>query len=637
MIIFAQQTLLLLKRLLLVWGMFVAGRLYFYLHNLEYFTSAWPHEVIKSFFYGVHFDVSALIYFNLPLIILHLLPGNFATSRLNEKIMKYYFFVINGLLMFSNFMDAEYFRFTGKRTTSDIFSFIGMSEDIYYLIPRFVYDYWYIILIWLLIMFLVWSLYPEASRVTSEKRTVTLKKIAAHTLMLLLALTFFISLARGYRLKPLRVISATNYVSAGNIPLILNTPFTIMKSFNKERIKVPEYFSMEEAEYHFSPIHQLSGTNTRNKLNVVLIIMESFSKEFSGYLTGTKGYMPFLDSLMQESLNFPNAFANGKKSLEALPAILSSIPALTETPFVSSPYSSNPVHSLSGQLSRHNYHSSFFHGGINGTMGFDNFSRLAGIDHYFGKTEFNDDKYYDGNWGIYDEEFFQYFAGNLNTFPEPFFSCFFSLSSHHPYTIPEKHRGRFPKGEHQIHESIAYSDYSLKRFFETIRDDPWFENTLFIITADHTARSLSSYYQNRIGDYAIPILYYHPGNPDLRRTDNRLTQHIDIMPSVLDYIDIDDSFISFGRSVFSEQNDRFVINYLNKVFQYMEDDWVLFHDGEKSIGLYNFITDSLLQNNYLLLPDGTSQAVNKNHLENRLKSIIQQYNYRLVNNALKVE
>ena len=635
--IFLRQIVLLGQRLALILGMFFIGRLFFYLHNLRYFAPAWPDEVLKSFFYGVQFDVSALVYFNLPFIILHLMPGNFFRGRISEKFLKYFFITVNGLLLLSNLMDAEYFRFTGKRSTSDIFAYLGISDDILNLIPRFIYDYWYILIIWLVLLFAAWKLYPRAIPVKSQNGFLTGKRVMAHTIMMLLVTAFLISLARGYRLKPLRVITAANYVSAVNMPLILNTPFTIMKSFNKQHLRVPEYFPPQEAELIFYPVHSNIRSSGEEKPNVVVIIMESFSKEYSGYLTGMDGYMPFLDSLMQESLHFPYAFANAKKSLEALPAILASIPALMETPFVSSPYSANKINSLPRQLKNAGYHTSFFHGGINGTMGFDDFARLAGIDNYYGKNEFGNDHYFDGYWGIYDEPFFLYFAGKLNTFPRPFFTSFFSLSSHHPYILPDKHKGMFPEGDLPVHKTIAYADYSLRMFFESAKDQPWFENTLFVITADHTYQSVHPYYRNRVGDYAVPILYYHPGNPGLKGKSLRITQHSDIMPSVLDYVDAEGRFVSFGSSVFSEKEKGFAVNFLNHLYQYLEDEWVLFHDGEQATGLFNFRSDSLLQRNYLKLPENEYSDIPGEHLEKRLKSIVQQFNYRMVNNRLTAD
>jgi phosphoglycerol transferase MdoB-like AlkP superfamily enzyme len=632
--VFYSQFLLLGKRLLLILLLFFLGRLYFYLYNIHYFVAAWPGEVLKSFLYGIHFDISAIIYLNLPFILLHLIPVNFVSTRPGEIILKFYFFLVNGVLVFSTLMDSEYFRFTGKRTSSDFFSYMVISDDLANLIPRFIYDYWYILFIWFLLMIVAWKIYPLKDRNIIKESSFSPGGIIAHYFAALLAAAFLISLARGYRLKPLRVITASNYVSPANIPLILNTPFTIMKSFNKKQLTIPAYLTMESAESIFSPLHELPGKGRIKNTNVVLIIMESFSSEHSGFLTGSTGHMPFLDSLMQHSLLFTNAFANAKKSIESLPAILASIPALMDTPYVSSPYSSNTINSLPGKLRELGYHTSFFHGGINGTMGFDNFAKVAGVERYFGRNEFGNDSYHDGYWGIFDEEFFQFFAGKLNTFSQPFFSCLFSLSSHYPYIIPEKHREAFPRGPDPILASISYADYSLRKFFDTVKHEPWFENTLFVITADHTAQSYQPYHQNRVGDYSIPMVYYHPGDPGLQGRNDRLTQHIDIMPSVLDYLDTGSRFISFGTSVFSNQDNGFVINYLNGLYQLMEDDRIIFFDGKICTGLYNFRQDSLLGNNYLeyhALPDHSEMMLEK------LKSIIQQYNYRLLKNKMRPE
>lgn len=634
MLLFSRQLALLGKRLLLILGLFFCGRLFFFIYNIQHFAPAWPEDVLKSFFYGLQFDISAIIYFNLPLILLHFVPPGSFSGRINERIIKYYFITVNSLLVLSNFLDSEYFRFTGKRTGSDIFSYMGINNDILKLVPRFIYDYWYILLIWALIMSAAWRIYPLASFACRQKRYLSPKRIVIHSLAALLAIAFMLSLARGYRLKPLRVITATNYVSARNIPLILNTPFTILKSFNKQHLVVPDYFPEGNASSGYSPVRTAVGNGKNRKVNVVVIIMESFSKEFSGYLTGSKGYMPFTDSLMQHSMVFPNAFSNSRTSIEALPSILASIPSLMETPFVSSPYAANTINSLPGQLGLQGYHTSFFHGGRNGTMGFDDFTRLAGVNNYFGKDEFEDDNYYDGYWGIYDEEFFQFFEDKINTFPKPFFSCFFSLSSHHPYLLPEKHRDRFPEGDHLIHKTIAYADYSLRMFFKAAKKEPWFKNTLFVITADHTAQSDDPFYQNGIGGYAVPIIYYHPGNPKLTGKNPRLTQHIDIMPSVLDYVNYSGHFISFGNSVFSGTDKGFAVNYLNRLYQYKEGDWIYFHDGEQERGLYNYREDSLLVNNYAKNYDGIPENIDITYLEERLKGIIQQYNHKMVNNML---
>ena len=112
-------------------------------------------------------------------------------------------------------------------------------------------------------------------------------------------------------------------------------------------------------------------------------------------------------------------------------------------------------------------------------MGFDNFAYAAGIDEYYGMNEYVKNKDFDGNWGIFDEEFLQFYATKLNSFKEPFVSSVFTLSSHHPYTIPEKYKGKFRKGPLKILEAVSYSDFSLRQFFKTASKMSWYENKTY--------------------------------------------------------------------------------------------------------------------------------------------------------------
>ena len=202
-----------------------------------------------------------------------------------------------------------------------------------------------------------------------------------------------------------------------------------------------------------------------------------------------KGYTPFLDSLMGHSKSFTYAIANGRKSIDGLPSVISSIPSLG-VPYFLSPYSGNRINSLASLLGAEGYHTSFFHGAPNGSMGFNAFMNLAGVDHYYGMDEYGNADDFDGLWGIWDEPFLQFYADKLNTFPEPFMSSFFSVSSHHPFEIPDEYEDRFEGGPLPIHRCIQYTDFALKRFFEKASTMPWYKNTLFVITADHTSSNI---------------------------------------------------------------------------------------------------------------------------------------------------
>ena len=409
--------------------------------------------------------------------------------------------------------------------------------------------------------------------------------------------------------------------------VVLNTPFSILKTIGKnESLIVPKFFDEGELNTIFNPIYETYPTSAPLKTNVVLIILESFGDENIHV-----GQTPFLDSLITESMYFKNGFANGRLSIDAVPSILSSIPSLMQNSVITSSYSLNDVYGLPKILKDNGYETSFFHGAFNGSQKFDQYSKVAGFDHYFGKNEYVGPEAFDGKWGIFDEEFFQFFGKKLGEFKQPFFSTIFTISSHNPYIIPEKHKGKFPKGTTKVMETIAYTDYSLKLFFESIKDQDWYQNTLFVVTADHTFSEASDDAHNTsIGRFEIPILFFNPSDPNLKGENLKNLQQTDILPSIVDYLNIKTKMVTFGKSYQSDKD--FVVYYLNEMYHYIKGDYYLKFDGKNAVALYNFQNDKLLKNN--LIDHDNKRVV---EMERFIKAYIQSFNSRMVANQLIVK
>jgi len=389
--------------------------------------------------------------------------------------------------------------------------------------------------------------------------------------------------------------------------------------------------SGDEANKYAPVYHKNREGNRFSKLNVVIIIVESLSREFVGKLNSFPGYTPFLDSLSSEGLLCTNAFANGTRSMEAVPAILASIPNLMDDSYIFSVYQGNTINSIGSILRNCGYQTSFFHGGTNGTMGFDSFIKLSGIEQYYGRTEYNNENDYDGFWGIPDEEFLQFTARKLNEISSPFCATIFTLSSHHPYSMPSKHKNDFQGGTLPIHRTIMYTDYSLRKFFETTSTMSWYKNTLFVITGDHTpAETEHPYYRTKVGLYALPIIFFQP-NSNLRGEYNSITEHIDIMPSILDYIHYDDEYAAFGKSIFDTTLTHYSTNYVNDFYQILDNEYVLQFTADNKSRLYDYHVDTTLSRNLI-----DSKPDVGLRLEKHLKALIQNYNYTLIHNALTV-
>ncbi|MDP4207422.1 MAG: LTA synthase family protein [Bacteroidota bacterium] len=504
-----------------------------------------------------------------------------------------------------------------------------MSNDTLILLPQFIKDFWFIALTWLAcvlggILAIRRSPFRETGRYDFD-----LKAWAKVIVAFIFVVGLLFAGARGLGLKPVRIISAARYTSTANVPLILNTPFTILQTLNEEEIKPVVYFDEKKLSSIYTPEQQFHGLGVKKRTNVVIIILESFSKELIGLLNDGKGYTPCFDSIARQGLIYENAFANGKRSIEAVPAILAGLPAFMDDSYISSRFSGNRLIALPTILDKEGYHTSFFHGGRNGTMGFDEFAHIAGIKQYYGLNEYKGEGAFDGNWGISDEEFLQFYAKTLNTFPQPFFSTVFTLSSHNPYYVPAKYAHSFNDAPNNLLKALRYADYSLGKFFQTISKMPWYKNTLFVMVADHTGEVQNKAYNTSSGLFQIPIVFYHPGDNTLHGVSKRINQQTDIMPSILDYLGINRPFLAFGKSIFSTEKPDYAVNFLGGIYHYFQGSYMLLFDGDKSTGLYDFINDKPLKNN--LLKDSAQLA---SGMEEKLKAMIQQYNSRLFNNTM---
>lgn len=615
--------IVLFKRLLVVLLLYSLARLLFFFFNYHYFNEASFSQLSYFFLCGLRFDCCAIAISNLVFIVFHLFPVKIFYTRFYQVVLKVLFYLVNIAAFIFNAIDFIYFKFSNKRTTADFFKLFSLGEDMGNTIPRIIADFWYVLIIVAAITLLVIWLYKKTNPINKPVRSA---KLYAWLLIIPTVLLFIVASRGGIQYIPINILSASQYATPQYASLLLNTPFTIIKTLGKPGLEIKRYFTEDELENNFSLKRAYGNKQPFNPVNVVVIIMESFSKEYIGILNKNNGYTPFLDSLITKSLLFNNAFSNGKKSMEGIPAIVAGIPQLMSEPYITSAYNGNAMPTLASELRKKNYSTWFFHGGVNGTMGFDRFAKTGGFENYIGKNEYPVKVDFDGNWGIYDEPFFQYFSKRLGDIKSPFMATFFSLSSHHPYTIPDSLKNRFRKGPLPIHESVGYADHALKHFFETASGQPWFSNTLFVITADHTGPSITPFYQNKAGMYAIPLLFYMPGKIPPGQSDISC-QQADIFPSILDFLHYEIPFYAFGNSVFDTLANHTAYNYLDGIYQLVENGTIIQFDGNITNGLFLYTEDSLLVNNQMNYKKELTHR-----MEQKLKAIIQQYNNRMINN-----
>ncbi|MBN2730518.1 MAG: sulfatase-like hydrolase/transferase [Bacteroidales bacterium] len=604
------------------------SRLLLWAFNPDLFPELSTNLFLRIWSFGLKFDFSAFAYLHIPALILLFIPFKLRRHKWYRILVVTMLSIINFIIIIPNLIDLIYFRFTLKRLGADVFTMLfSISDEMNQLSSQFLHDFWYIALLLIPFIFIIvisirFSFRPFFN---STSRIRWWKQI----LVFIFSAALIFAISRGsLRIRPLGLIHASEIAGADFAPLVSNSAFSIIKTFGKDKLKEKDYFSEQELHEIFPyGRNYYKKDEPQKKPNIVIIIVESLSAEHMGCLNnGLPSYTPFLDSLSNHSLLFTQMYANGRISLDGIPAIINGLPPLLNGSISTSMYAGNNLPGIAKMLKPFGYYNSFFHGGSNGTMNFDALSLASGYEKYYGRNEYpgpNSD--FDGNWGIFDEPWLQFMAEELNTMPEPFHATVFTLSSHHPYTIPEQHIDRFPKGNGKLHECIGYADYSLQKFFNRAQEMPWFQNTLFIITADHTGEIMNDCFVNAPNNYAIPMIWYAANDSTLDGQNDILCQQTDILPSIADYLNINATTYGFGHSVFDQELSRFAVLYINKIYRLLMHGKMLDFD-EKEILNYRQIFDCRMER---------SEVKSDQEEELRfLKALIQQFNNRMIHNKL---
>lgn len=622
-----------LWNLLLVYFVYQVARLEYWLENTDYLN--YTFDVWHG---GLLFDTSAILYTNALYVVLMLFPWHAKETTTFHRICKWLFVIVNGATFAINLMDSVYFQYTIRRTTTTVFDEFSRESNLGSIIGKEFLSHWYLVLLFALVMAVLWKLY--AMPYLNTKRLNWWRYSITCLLSLLLFTPFCIAGMRGgftTAVRPITISNANQYTKhPADAALVLNTPFSLIRTIGTNVFVVPNYFdSQEKMESIYSPIHIPADTLQMSKKNVVVLIVESFGREYIGALNRSlengkyKGYTPCVDSLIAHSTTFRYSYCNGRKSIDGMPSILSSIPMFVE-PFILTPSSMNDFTGLAGILEQEGYQTAFFHGAQNGSMGFQAFAQKTGFQHYYGRTEYEnargtDD--FDGTWAIWDEPFLQYYAEEMSHMQQPFMTAVFTASSHHPFVIPEKYQQQFPEEGLEIHKCIRYTDMAIGRFFETASRQPWFENTIFVLTSDHTNMSDHAAYQTDLGGFCSPIIIYDPSRPTGVIQD-KVAQQIDILPTILGMLGYTKSYFGFGIDVLNTPTEKtWAVNYFNGIYQYVKYGYVLQFDGTNTKAVYS-LDDRLMKNNL------KGKVEIQPQMELELKAIIQQYMERMTQNRL---
>ena len=572
---------------------------------------------------GLRFDTESLIYVNALFIILSVLPVPFKNKKWYRKILLFLFVFFNLIFLVIEIGDLVYFQYVFRRINGSDLSILFNSFEV---LPSFMIQHYEGVLLFVVFAIVLWYIFKKTEREDIGK----IKYWFAIPLFLVTVVLAAIGSRGGLQLRPLSPISASRYVSKKEwTPLVSNGTIHLLFATEQNYLSKKHYFSDEKAYNIFSPVRKGDTKNTMLKKNVFFIALESFGKEYIHYFNKDldKSYTPFLDSLLEESLSFEDAYACGTRSPYGIAGIGASIPTLMQQPLSFSAYQTNCIDGVASLLNEVGYTTGFFHGARPSSMNIDRLGRLEGFTRVFTKKDFNDDTKFDGNWGIWDDHFFQFTIKQINKFQKPFAAFLFSMTSHPPYVVEKYFEEKYPD-DNPILRSVRYTDYALGHLFAEAKKQPWFRNTIFVITADHIGRAFDKKFTNSYSKYQIPMLIYTPDST-FRGKYQRVVNQTDLMPTILSYLHYPKDYNAFGFDVFKEDNPRYAYTYSNGIYQILDGEYILFFDGNESRGFFNYKKDPELANDI-----SKEKEEKKAEMEDYIKALIQIHNELMIDNKI---
>ena len=548
---------------------------------------------------SLRFDLMSILWTNSLFILLSILPFRFREHRWYQNLLFVIFLTTNSALIILNSVDVVYFEHTMKRLTLEDTHFSSNTNNFPIIVDFITRNLPLIIISIVLIAFLIYAWHYinyHPTEVNNNRRYYHSNTIAA----VVIAFLCFSGM-RG-TLNPARPWTRMEEASSYSLEktwLTLSNPYCFLRSLDRSTEYDPAcYFSADDINDIYSP-ERLADSSRHLSIgqrNVMVFILESFSKEHSKYLNPElypheTGCTPFLDSLMQEGYTFVNAYANGLKSIESVPAIFASIPSF-KTSFATMPELFGDFDAMPELLVRQGYETAFFSGSERNSMGFEDLSRLFGVQKCYCRDEFEaaypvNDSTIEPFWGVYDMPYFQFMADEIDKMHEPFFASVFNLTSHHPYRVPPDYVDIVPQGHTAEQRVVAYTDLSLRKFFERVKSAPWFNNTLFVFVADHVAPMCYDPQSYTMQGHTSIIEFMYTPDSTLRGLDSSVVQQLDIMPTVLGLVGNKEPYLAFGRDVFNEPERRPVaFNCINQVYQCITDSSTFYFDTKQVVKSY---------------------------------------------------
>jgi len=575
---------------------FLVARLGLFLVYLEDFSSLTATEILQSFARGLLFDASIITLITGGPLVMMLLPFRFAHHRHWLSFWTWTNFVLLALFLLLLAGDLVYFGFVHRHAGPEI---TALGGDVGLLFDMAFGTYWWAMLAFALACAALLLLWRRLFRHVDGEVGRFLPRLAV---LVVAVIAMAVLIRGGLGKKPLDIVDAFVGSHPAAAYLTLNGPFAMSRALiNSRRVKA-DFFAWDEAvrrtrELVLAPGEHFVGGDeyplirARNpargrKPNVVVLMLESWGAAHIDVLRrdlGLKplGVTPNFDALTQRGLLFTRFYANGERSMDGLASILAGIPTLPGTAYLGMGMELNRMAYLGHMARQEGYARIFLQSSQRQSFHVDSIAAMAGFETYLGAEDIpaTGHSLKQTERGAWDHDTFQQASKLFAAAKKPFAGFIFTASTHLPFQSPGEKWTRYPPDslENRYLNSLYYADWALGEFFKSAKQAGWYDNTIFILTADHISGFFSKS-NDAPSLHHVPLLVIAPGLPP--GISNRIGSQVDIIPTVAELAGWRAPLASLGHSLLDRRTTApggaFTVR--GNIIERIEDNGWVAHD-----------------------------------------------------------
>lgn len=378
------------------------------------------------------------------------------------------------------------------------------------------------------------------------------------------------------------------YANHAAINVVWNFGYAVHKM---ERLKYPEnFFDKEKTIEYYSALYPNTATGpkllTKDKPNVIILIIESYTYKFIEALGGLPGVAPNFNALVREGILFDNFYSSGDRTDKGLISILSAYPAQPLASIIKYPNKTKKLPFLNQVFKENGYRTEFTYGCNINYANFNSYLLNAGFDNITHSDHFPQELN-TGKWGVHDEFVYTKMIEEANIAQQPFFKVMMTQSSHEPFEVPMETVFKGEDRASKFINSAHYADRSLGAFIEQAKKSAWWENTLLVITADHGHPLPDNGNSSSPKKYKIPMLWVGGVVAARDTVIHTIGSHTDIANTVLAQLNMYDTRFGFSHNMLNPSYNPFAVFIFNNGFGMIQQDKLLVFDNPSKSVIVN--------------------------------------------------